>query len=117
MKSAGSNANDTDTKSSVHESLVQEAPLVSGHSAVLAGLTVKDQVGCQDGTTDDGTAIQQLLGEVTGSSRVGLLHVGTAEGILKGLAGLGKEGGRSSRGLCSLRGLDRGVVDEASGVG
>lgn len=85
VQCAGSNADNTDTKASVHESLVQEASLVGGHAAVLAGLTVEDEVGCQDGTSYNGGTIDQLLREVSGLRIVGRLHVCSAEGILEGL--------------------------------
>lgn len=116
VKRASSNTNDTNTKSSVHESLVQEATLVSGHSAVLAGLAVEDEVGGQDGAANDGTAVQQLLRDVARRSVEGLLHVCAAEGILEGLARLGEDGGGSCGGLGGLGGLDRRVVNETSSV-
>lgn len=116
VQSAGSNSDNTNTKSSVHESLVQEAPLVGGHAAILAGLTVEDEVGGQDGTTDDGTSVQQLLGEVATLSVVGLLHVAAAEGIVEGLMRLGEERGLGTERLSSLRRLEWRAVDEASSI-
>lgn len=101
----------------MHESLVQEASLVSGHAAILAGLTVEDEVGCQDGTSDNGGAVNQLLREVSGLRIEGrLLHVCSAEGILKGLTRLVEDRGLSSERLSCLSGLEWRVVDEASGV-
>lgn len=87
----------------MHESLVQEAPLVSGHSAVLTGLAVEDNVGGKNGTTDDGSTIQQLLGSVSTLGIVGLLCEVPSEGILEGLAGLAKDRGCAER----LGGLTR----------
>lgn len=116
MQSAGSNSDNTNTKSSVHESLIQEAPLVSGHAAILAGLTVEDEVGGQNSATDDGTSVQQLLSEVATLSVVGLLHVAAAEGIVEGLTRLGEERGLGSERFGSLGGLEWRVVDEASSV-
>ena len=117
MQSARSNTDDTKSKSSVHESLVQEAPLVSGHSAVLTGLTVENDVGGQNGTTDDGSTIQQLLSDVATLGTVRLLGVGPAEGILESLTRLSEDRGRCAERLGCLRGLERRVVDEASSVG
>lgn len=116
VQSAGSNSDNTNTKSSVHESLVQEAPLVSGHATILAGLTVEDEVGGQDGTTDDGTSVQKLLGEVATLSIEGLLHVAAAEGIVEGLMRLGEERRLSAERLSSLRRLEWRVVDEAGSI-
>lgn len=113
---AGSNSDHTESKASVHESLVKEATLVSGHSAVLPRLTVEDHVGSQDGTTNDGTTVHQLLADITLSSVVGLLHVCAAKSILEGLAGLGEDGRRSCGRLRHLGSLEGRVVDEAGSV-
>lgn len=116
VQGARSQTDNTKTKASVHKSLIQEAPLVSGHCAILTGLTVEDEVGSQNGTTNDGSTVQQLLGEVTLRSIVGLLHVCPTEDILEGLAGRGEDGGRSCRWLWRLGSLKWRVVDEASSV-
>lgn len=94
VEGASSNTNDTNTETSVHKGFVQEAPLVSGHTAVFSRFTVEDEVGCQDGTTNNGSAIQQFLGHIATLCRVeALLHVCTAEGILEVLSGLGEDRG------------------------
>lgn len=117
MEGASSNTNDTNTETSVHKSFVQEAPLVSGHTAVLSRFTVEDEVGCQNSTTNNGSAIQQFLGHVATLCRVeALLHVCTAEGILEVLSGLGEDRGRNALRLCCLGGLDGRIVNESGGV-
>lgn len=116
MKSASSNTDNTETKTSVHEGFIEEASLVSRHAAILTSLTVENKVGSQHSTTNDGSTVHQLLSCVAGLGVEGLLHVGTAEGILKGLARLAEDGG-SAESLSRLGGLERRVVDEASSIG
>lgn len=116
VEGASSNTNYTDTKTSVHKSLIQEAPLVSGHTAILSRFAVEDEVGCQNCTTNNGSAIYQFLGQVTILSRVDtLLHVCTTEGILEVLARLGEDRGNALR-LCCLGWLDGRIVNESGGV-
>lgn len=116
VQGACSNTDDTKSKASVHKSLIQEAPLVSGHTPIFTGLTVENEVRSQDGTTDDGSTVQQLLGEVTLRDVVCLLHIGPAEGILEGLAGLREDGRLSCRRLRYLGSLEWRVMVEPSGV-
>lgn len=117
VKRTSGNTNDTNTKTSVHESLIQEASLVGRHAAILASLTVEDKVGSQNGTTNDGGTIDQLLSEVSRLRIVGRLHVVSAESILKGLTGFGEDRGLGSERLGYLCRLKRRVVDESSCVG
>lgn len=100
----------------MHESLVKEATLVSGHSAVLPGLTVEDHVGSQDGTSNDGSTVHQLLADSTLRDVFGLLHVCAAKCILESLTGLGEDGRRSCGRLRRLGSLEGRVVDEAGSV-
>jgi len=116
VKRTSSNTDDTNTKTSVHESLIQEASLVGRHAAILASLTVEDEVGSQNGTTNNSGTIDQLLSDVSRLRIVGRLHVGSAEGILKGLTGFGEDRGLGTERLGYLGRLKRRVVDESSCV-
>lgn len=92
----------------MHESFVQIAALVGSHAAILSSFAVEDHVGRQDGSTNDGGAIQKSLSEIaTLGGIVGRLHVGTTEGILEGLSRFRKDrgGGRAER--LGLRWLNR----------
>ena len=115
MQSPSSNTNNPDTKSSVHKGFIQIRPFKRRHSAVFSSFAVEDEVRCHDSSTDDSCAIDQLLGQVALRSIGGLLHVGATECILEGLPGFGEDGGRGETRL-RLSGLERRVVDEASGV-
>ena len=114
MQSPSSDTDDTNTKSSVQERLVQEAALKRGHAAIFSGFAVEDQVRCKDSTTDDGRSVKQLLSKVASLDIVGRLHVGAAESILEGLTGLCENGDGTGR--LGLSGLEGRVVDETSAV-
>lgn len=115
VQSSSGNTDDTNTKTSVQESVVQVAALKWRHATVLSRFAVEDHVRNQNRSSDDGSAIQQTLGEVaTLSGLVGRLHVRPSEGILESLSRLGQDGGGTSR--MRLRGLERRIVDESSGI-
>ena len=69
----------------MHEGLVQVFPFKRRHSPILSRLPVEDEVRCDDRASDDGGAINKLLGEIaTIWSIGGLLHVLPFKGILEG---------------------------------
>jgi hypothetical protein len=73
----------------VEEGLVEVGALKGRHAAVLASLAVEDEVDGDDGASEDGTAIEKALSEVSRGGRVGerrgLLIVATEAG-LKGVS-------------------------------
>lgn len=115
MQSPRGDANDTDTKTRVHESVIQVAALKHRHPTVLSRLAVEDQVGGQDSSTDNGRAVQEALGEIAPLRLVGGLHVRATERILEGLSGLREDRVGTER--LRLERLEGRVVNESSGIG
>lgn len=103
VQSSSSNTDNTNSESSVQESVVQEASFVRRHAAVLSRLTVEDEVRRQDSSTNDGGSVEQSLGDVATAVGVsGRLHVCATEGILESLSGLREDrrrGGADGLGL------------------
>lgn len=54
----------------MQESVVQVGSFEGGHTAIVAGLAVEDEVDGQESSAKDGTAINQALGEVSLGQRV-----------------------------------------------
>ncbi|KKA17378.1 hypothetical protein T310_8781, partial [Rasamsonia emersonii CBS 393.64] len=89
------NGDNTNSKPSVQERLVQIFSLIRRHSTILAGLAVEDQVRSQHRSAHDGGSVQDLLAQVACLGHlVGLLHVRAAESILEGLSGSAEDQGR-----------------------
>ena len=89
MKSASSNTDDADTETSVQESVVQVGAFKGRHAAIFSGFAVEDEVDGKQGTTENSTAIDEALGEVSRGSRVGegrWLLISSTERVLKGVA-------------------------------
>lgn len=91
-----SNADDTDSESSVQERVVEVGSLEWRHAAILAGLAVEDEVDRQECATKDGAAVNQSLSNVALCERVrrcgGLIAALAA--LLEGIS----EDGLASRG-------------------
>lgn len=102
------NTDDTNAQTGVQERLVEVAALIWRHAAILSRLTVEDQVRRQNGTTHNGSSVQQPLGQGTLVDPVGRLHIRAAEGILEGLLRAAEDGRRRT-----LEGSV--VVEEPSG--
>lgn len=62
MQCASSNSDDTNSEAGVHEGLVEVFPLVLWHAAIFPGLTVENQVGGDNCSTDQDGSIEQALG-------------------------------------------------------
>jgi hypothetical protein len=88
VKGASSNTDDTNSETSVQESVVQVGAFKWRHAAIFSGFAVEDEAVTEsalllvvqiwshslDGkksTTEDGTAIEKALGEVSRGGRVG----------------------------------------------
>jgi hypothetical protein len=88
VKGASSDTDDADSQTSVKESVVQVGAFEWRHAAIFSGFAVEDEAGTEsallsvvqswscslDGkksTTEDGTAIEKALGEVSRGGRVG----------------------------------------------
>lgn len=100
MQGAGRHADDADAQAGMHKGFVQEGPLVGGHAAVLSRLAVEHEVGGDDGTANDGGAIEKLLGDgagVGGGNLAAGLHIGATEGLLEGISGFGQGGDGRNR--------------------
>lgn len=93
MEGTSSNADDTDTKTSMQEGIVQIAPLEGRHTSIFSCLTVEDDVRSDNGAADNGSTVDQLLRQVARAlgSLVSRLHIcpaTTTESILEGLTSL-----------------------------
>jgi hypothetical protein len=88
VKGASSDTDDTNSETSVQESVVQVGAFEWRHATIFSGFAVEDEAGTEsaflsvvqiwshslDGkksTTEDGTAIEKALGEVSRGGRVG----------------------------------------------
>lgn len=118
MQSSSGDTDDTNTKTSVHEGVIEVAALVRRHATILSCLAVEDHVRSQHGPADNGRTVQETLGEIaTLRALVGRLHVRPSERILEGLLGLCEDGRRTgAEPVVGLGRLERRVVDESSGV-
>lgn len=87
------NCNDTDSQTGVQESVIQVAPFVRRHSAILSRFAVEDQVRSDDCSSDDGSSVEQSLSKVaTLGDAVSGLHVRPAESILESLSRAAEDG-------------------------
>lgn len=96
VQSPRSEGDDTDAQASVHEGLVQVFTLIHRHSTIFTRLSVEDQVCGNDGSTNQSTAIEKSLRQVSTGSRVGGLVRGRLIAALEAIA----KSCRFQEGLC-----------------
>ena len=101
MQSACRHTNDPNTQASMHKGFIEEGPFVRRHATVFSTLAVEHEIRGDDGSTNDGGSIKELLSHAAGVRAHGLtagLDVGTTEGLLEGISRFG-ECGDGSNGL------------------
>ena len=104
----------TNAESSVHECVVQVAPLEIGHAAILAGFPVEDEVDAKQSGAKDAGAIDESLPQVTLSHWiVGGLLIRASEGSAEaeGIVCGGNRGRLGSEEVGML--LQRRIVERA----
>lgn len=86
MQSASSYSDDSNTKTSVHECIIQVATFILWHTAIFTGLTVEDQVDGKKSTSKDGATIEKTLAKITLGNWIVCAIAGleAAEGLLEG---------------------------------
>ena len=95
MQSACRHTNDPNTQASMHKGFIKECPFVRWHAAVFPSLAVEHEIRGDDGSTNDGGAIKELLSHAAGFRAHGLttgLDVGTTESLLEGISRFGECG-------------------------
>ncbi len=84
MKSPRRDSDDADSKSSVHESLIQVFSFEKRHATILPRFPVEDKIRCDNSASEDSSAIQELLCEIAPIWSIGgLLHICASESILE----------------------------------
>lgn len=100
MQSACRHTNDPNAQTSMHKGFIKECPFVRRHAAVFSSLAVEHEIGGNDGSTDDGGSIEELLSyaaSVRAHSLTARLDIGTMEGLLEGISRFGECGDGSDR--------------------
>ena len=99
----------------MQEGLVKIFPLKGWHAAIFSCFAVEGEVCGEDRSTDDGSAVEEALGQRSGIGRdylTWLLDIGAAEGLLEGVSRFRESG--EDLGV-EVEGFGRGV--ECSGCG
>ena len=77
----------------MHECLVEKRSFIKRYTAIFSRLAVEDEIRGDDGTANDGGAIEEPLGHAAGVGAHKLaarLDVGATEGLLEGISRVGE---------------------------
>lgn len=87
MKSASSNGDYSKAKTGVHKGIVEVFAFKQWHAAIFASLPIEDEVDRDQSSTEDGTTVDEALGQVSLRYRVvvGVLALVPAESLLEGV--------------------------------
>lgn len=93
MQGARRHTDDANTQAGVHEGFVEKGPFVRRHTAIFPSLAVEHDVRGDHGATNEGGAVEELLGDTAAVGAHDLatrLHVCATEGLLEGISRFGE---------------------------